>query len=159
MFVTNIGTTTARNVRIEVDQPLRSTLGSEWEKRLAEAVAREISTLPPGRELMWNMDRGFSLEASDLPREYTFTVRATGPFGPMDPVRYVVNLEALLNTSLNSDSVEALLSTVATNISGLANAIAGASAAVGSVQATEPTVAPNRRVARMRKRARRPRAL
>lgn len=155
MFVTNIGTTTARNVRFEVDPPLRSTLGPTWEERLAEAVAREISTLPPGRELMWNMDRGFSLEASDLPREYTFTVHATGPFGPMEPVQYVVNLDALLNTSLNSDSIEALLSKAADNVSGLTDAIADASANFSSARSAEPLVMPDKRVAGMRRRARR----
>ena len=104
---------------------------------------------------MWNMDRGFSLEASDLPREYTFTVHATGPFGPMEPVQYVVNLTALLNTSLNSDSIEALLSKVADNVSGLTDAIAGASVNFSSARSAEPSGVPDKRVAGMWKRARR----
>ena len=73
LFVTNIGATTARDVRIEVDPPLRSSYEAEMEGRLTKAVSRPISTLAPGRVLMWNMDTGFGLAGrADLPRLYRF---------------------------------------------------------------------------------------
>ncbi|MEU0423899.1 hypothetical protein ABZ235_09805 [Streptomyces canus] len=52
------------------------------------------------------MDVGHGLFGDPLlPRVYTFTVNVTGPYGPMDPLTYVVDLSALGDTSLQRDTV------------------------------------------------------
>lgn len=146
LFVTNIGATTARDVRIEVDPPLRSSYGAQMEDRLTRAVSRPISTLAPGRILMWNMDTGFGLAGrADLPRLYQFTVHASGPFGPLEPVNSVIDMEVLLDTSLNVETIEGLLEKTVKSVDGLANAIGSAAANVGG-SASVPAAAPRGRI-------------
>lgn len=153
MFVSNVGATTAHDVRIEVDPALRSSYGARFEKGLSLAVSRTISTLPPGRVLMWNMDTGFGLaQRADLPREYRFTVHASGPFGPMEPVTSVVDLEVLLSTDLNAETMEGLLTKAATSIDGLAAAIESASRGSQAAQPQQLFLTSGTRVAGRRKR-------
>jgi hypothetical protein len=152
LFVTNIGATTARDVRIEVDPPLRSSYGAKMEDSLTKAVSRPIATLAPGRVLMWNMDTGFGLDGRpDLPRLYRFTVHASGPFGPLEPVSSVIDLEVLLSTALNTETIEGLLEKTLKSVDGLANAIGSATAnAVGAASAPVATG----RIARRKRRRR-----
>lgn len=154
LFVTNLGATTAHDVKIEVAPPLRSSYGSRFEDGLEQAVSRTISTLPPGRELMWNMDTGPGLAGRpDLPREYQFTVHASGLFGPLEPVTSVVNLEVLLTTDLNTETMFGALSKAATSIDGLTAAI-GVSVNQPAVQPQVLVLASSVRVAGRRKRRR-----
>ncbi len=155
LFVANLGATTACDVRIEVNSPLRSSYGSRFEERLAQAVSRTISTLPPGRVLMWNMDTGFGLvQRTDLPREYRFTVHASGLFGPLEPVTSVIDLEVLLSTDLNKETMEGLLEKAATSIDGLASAIGSVSAYPHEAQLQQLYLVSGARVAGRRRRRR-----
>lgn len=104
--IENIGPTLARDVQLSVDPPLRTTLGAEREAILNQAVTRKIAALPPGRRLPFVMDVGHKVFSSSLPLLYTVKVEATGPFGIMAPLTYVIDLEILRSTELDTDSLE-----------------------------------------------------
>ncbi|MEU6334855.1 hypothetical protein ABZ839_10460 [Streptomyces cellulosae] len=104
--IENTGPTMARDVELTVDPPLRSTLGEETEATLNAAVTRKISVLPPGRKLIYLMDVGHQLFSSDLPRRYTVVVKASGPFGPVEPLTYTIDLDVLKSSLLNRESLE-----------------------------------------------------
>ncbi|MER7049527.1 hypothetical protein [Streptomyces jumonjinensis] len=106
LVVENIGQTPARDVRITVDPPLETTLGAERAAILARAVGRPIATLPPKRRLPFVMDVSHRLYNSDLPLVYEFRIEAVGPFGPIEPLVYTVDLEALKESALDTDSPE-----------------------------------------------------
>ncbi|GLX17767.1 hypothetical protein [Streptomyces lavendulae] len=106
LVIENIGQTLARNVRISVNPPLQTTLGSERAATLNRAVSRPIATLPPKRRIPFVMDMGHRLFSSELPKIYEFRVEADGPFGRVDPLIYTVDLEALRDSALETDSVE-----------------------------------------------------
>ncbi len=124
LVITNTGPTVARNVRVRVSQSLRSSLGAEYEMRLALALAREIPFMPPGQTLMWAFDTGAKLyERPDLPREYSFTVRATGPSGEIEAMTYQVDLELIRHTVLNRETTEWRLKEVADQVESLVKAV------------------------------------
>ncbi|WP_190112184.1 hypothetical protein [Streptomyces cinnamoneus] len=49
---------------------------------------------------------GHQLFSSELPKIYEFRVEADGPFGRVDSLIYTVDLEALRDSALETDSVE-----------------------------------------------------
>ncbi|GCD33700.1 hypothetical protein OEIGOIKO_01423 [Streptomyces chrestomyceticus JCM 4735] len=104
--IENTGPTMARDVKVSVDPPLRSTLGGESDQKLNAAVTREIPVLPPKRQLIFMLDVGHRLFASDLPRRYTVVVQAKGPFGAVEPLTYTIDLDVLRHSLLNRESLE-----------------------------------------------------
>lgn len=104
--IENIGPTVAREVQLSIHPPLRSTMGAEREVILNRAMARKIPMLPPGRSLSFVMDVSHKLFASDLPLLYTVNVDAVGPFGKMETLTYVIDLEIMRNTGLERESLE-----------------------------------------------------
>lgn len=105
--IENTGPTLARNVQVQVEPPLRTTLGPDRESVLNRGVTRPIPALPPGRRLTFIMDVAHQLFGSDLPRLYTVTVLADGPFGPVEQLTYVVDLDILRSTALERETLEA----------------------------------------------------
>ncbi|MFK0237918.1 hypothetical protein [Streptomyces vinaceus] len=105
-MIENIGQTLARNVRISVTPPLQTTLGAEKAEILNRAVGRHIATLPPKRRTPFVMDVGHQLFSSELPKVYEFQADADGPFGRVGTLTYTVDLEALRDSALETDSVE-----------------------------------------------------
>ncbi|MFP1662739.1 hypothetical protein ACLCDR_14920 [Streptomyces cavourensis] len=60
--------------------------------------------MPPGRRLAYFFDTNNRWE-SDLPMVFEFTVESTGPYGPMEATRYLVDLNVLgANTMLERPS-------------------------------------------------------
>ncbi|MET7745214.1 hypothetical protein [Streptomyces sp. NPDC005385] len=112
-FIENTGPTMARDVQVAVNPPLRTTLGSEAEAQLNEAVTRKIPVLPPGRRLMFTMDVGGPLFESDLPRIYTIVVNSSGPFGALETLTYNIDLRVIEHTGLNRESLEWSTHTIA----------------------------------------------
>ncbi|MFI6850441.1 hypothetical protein OG535_40375 [Kitasatospora sp. NBC_00085] len=113
----------ARDVRIRVSPSLRSSLGPEYEMRLALALAREIPSMPPGQTLMWAFDTGRLYERHDLPTEYLFTVRTSGPSGEVEPMTYRVDLEILRHTVLNPETEAGRLKEIADQVTSVAAAV------------------------------------
>lgn len=93
LTVGNSGPTVARNVRIEVDPPLPAI--EEFRERAEAAQARlanGIELLAPGRSVRWPLGQGFNLIGESGPQPHTFTINADGPFGPVPPLTYVIDL-------------------------------------------------------------------
>lgn len=106
LVIENIGPTIARDVRITVDPPLQTSRGEEKAQILNRAVDRKIATLPPKRRISFVMDTGPGLFGSDLPKVYNFRVESSGPFGPVEPLAYTVDLDVVRESVLETESVE-----------------------------------------------------
>lgn len=112
--IENAGPTLARDVQISVSPPLQGGQSDEWDQRLARAVARKIPVLPPGRRIEWNFAFGPRVfQNPGLPRQYTVTVNVTGPFGRVEPLTYIIDLDAISESALERDTVEACLAKIA----------------------------------------------
>ncbi|MEU6401431.1 hypothetical protein [Streptomyces sp. NPDC046985] len=106
LVIENIGQTLVRNVRISVSPPIQTTLGAERAETLHRVVGRPIAALPPTRRIPFVMDVGHQLFPSELPKVYEFRVESDGPFGRVEPLTYTVDLEALRDSALETDSAE-----------------------------------------------------
>ncbi|MER6253796.1 hypothetical protein ABT224_20815 [Streptomyces sp. NPDC001584] len=98
IVVENIGSTIARNVRIEVDPPLESGWGEDLTEMLARAFSRTFPMLPPRRRLEFLLDEQERFQNTDLPTAYAFTVRCEGPYGPVEDMEYVVDFGTYAET-------------------------------------------------------------
>ncbi|MFD3974136.1 hypothetical protein [Streptomyces cyaneofuscatus] len=104
VLVEKVGPTVARNVRITATPEIESSLGADETSELRQALARTIPFMPPGRRLAYFFDTNNRWE-SDLPMVFEFTVESTGPYGPMETTRYLVDLNVLgANTMLERPS-------------------------------------------------------
>ncbi|MFC0006699.1 COG1361 family protein [Micromonospora siamensis] len=93
LVVQNTGATVAKNVRVRFDPPLSSVAMPEFTEEMEEVLDGQIATLPPGRTVKWFFDISFQLlNSPDAPRQYTVTINADGPFGPVEELSYVINL-------------------------------------------------------------------
>ena len=73
LFVRNLGTSLARDVRIAIEPPLESSV--EWiDVGKFKMLKDGISTLAPGKELRTFFDQGFRRDESDLPLVHTATI-------------------------------------------------------------------------------------
>ncbi|GFE24139.1 hypothetical protein [Streptomyces nigrescens] len=114
--VENIGPTVARDVELSVTPPLQGGERSDWDEKVARAVARKIPHLPPRRRLEWYFSYGPRLfESADLPRQYTVTVKSKGPGGPVEPLTYVIDLDVIQGMALDRETVVAKLGLIAKN--------------------------------------------
>ncbi|MFI1472390.1 hypothetical protein [Streptomyces wuyuanensis] len=91
VVVENIGSTIARNVQIAVDPPIESGWGDDVSEMLQRALSHAFPMIPPGRRLEFLLDEQERFKNTDLPTAYTFTVRAEGPYGPMEEMQYLVD--------------------------------------------------------------------
>ncbi|QKW39377.1 hypothetical protein HUT06_39535 [Actinomadura sp. NAK00032] len=101
LVIENIGTTIARNVRIEFNPPLRTsreaTLGDAIHGNIRDAkiFANGIRMLPPRRRLEFLFDFGPDRLEEGLDNFYSVLVEADGPEGPAEPMRYEIDLNIL----------------------------------------------------------------
>lgn len=72
LHVTNLGTSLARDVKIDIEPPLKSAVDIPVEK--FKMLSDGISTLAPGKELRTFFDLGFRRHESDLPLVYAATI-------------------------------------------------------------------------------------
>jgi hypothetical protein len=79
LHVSNLGTSLARHVTIEIDPPLKSSVDIQVDK--FKMLKDGISTLAPGKELRTFFDQGFKRNESSLPLVYTATLRYTDDAG------------------------------------------------------------------------------
>lgn len=94
LVVGNSGPAVARNVRATIEPPLEAI---EQLKDRAETaqdlLARGISSMPPGRTLVWPLGQGFNLLNGTGPKRHNITVMCDGPFGAVPPLTYVLDLQ------------------------------------------------------------------
>lgn len=93
LTIQNTGPTVARDVRIQVTPELTST-HAKLTERLQKAVVRPISHLPPGRTLSYAFDTSQRWERG-LPMQFDVTVDARGPAGPVETLKYRIDLDVL----------------------------------------------------------------
>jgi hypothetical protein len=107
LIIENVGPTLARNVQIIANPPFQRTLDRPEEPKFAETLlfTQGIPYLPPGRKLEVFMDLGFQLFATDLPRQYEVTVKADGPFGPVEDLSYLIDLNVFTASRINIKTV------------------------------------------------------
>jgi hypothetical protein len=93
LVIGNSGPTIAQNVRATIDPPLEAIDQLKDRAETAQdLLTRGISSLPPGRTLVWPLGQGFNILAEGRPKKHTITVTADGPFGPVPPLTYVLDL-------------------------------------------------------------------
>lgn len=93
LVVGNTGPTVARNVRVEIDPLLPTIEELKGSAAAIDRLATGISSLPPGRIHTWLLGQGFNLLFENHgPQRHTFTIYADGPFGPVPPISYVIDL-------------------------------------------------------------------
>ncbi|MBC7593309.1 MAG: hypothetical protein H7288_05125 [Kineosporiaceae bacterium] len=93
LLVGNSGPTHARQVIVKIDPPLPVEGPSSELSRLAFArLANGIQYLAPGSELSWSLGRSFALLESDASQLHNVRITAVGPYGPVEPVEYELDL-------------------------------------------------------------------
>jgi hypothetical protein len=93
LVIGNSGPTIAQNVRATIDPPLEAIDQLKDRAETAQDLLRRgISSMPPGRILVWPLGQGFNLLNGNAPKRHTVTVTFEGPFGPVPPLTYVLDL-------------------------------------------------------------------
>lgn len=137
--IENIGPTLARDVQLTVSPPLQGGGPEVWDQTLAQVVAQKIPVLPPGRHIAWHFASGFTIfENPSLPRQYTVTATATGPAGPVTPLTYIIDLDAIDGSALESSTVEACLAKIADHTKDLKDIPKALRRVAGELEARSP---------------------
>jgi hypothetical protein len=100
IVVTNTGATTARDVKLEFNPPLESTLAeSDPEFFSAKLLTDGIPTMPPGKEYRFLFESGPArYDRQDLPRSYTATARFNDTHGKNSYLStYILDFETYFN--------------------------------------------------------------
>ncbi len=85
----NEGPTVATDVRVTFDPPLPRLLLD----RQHQAVYTMIG-MPPGRHVEWNLGASPDwIQNPDISKRFTVTVEAEGPYGPVEPLRYELDVD------------------------------------------------------------------
>ena len=93
LVIGNSGPTTATNVRVTIDPPLRAIDQLHDRAQTAQdLLADGIDSLPPGRTLQWPLGQGFNILADMGRQVHTVTIEAEGPFGRLPPQTYPLDL-------------------------------------------------------------------
>ncbi|WP_067799854.1 hypothetical protein [Actinomadura formosensis] len=95
LVIENIGTTVARNVRFDIDPPLRSARKFNLPVAEAKILKDGIPMLPPKRRLELLFDFGPDRFESSLEMVYSVTVYADGPHGHVEPMRQDIDISVL----------------------------------------------------------------
>ncbi|NGO71451.1 hypothetical protein [Streptomyces boncukensis] len=117
LSITNTGSTVARNVKVQIDPPLRTTLGSDQDARLERTLCCPISVMPPGRRVLYNVGLGSDVFAVLSPK-YSVKVDAEGPFGAVETLCYEVDLNALKGAAVESETIVGQLMNIAGHLKG-----------------------------------------
>jgi hypothetical protein len=93
VVVGNSGPTVAKKVRVKVEPPLPAIDQLRQRVQIAETILSDgIESLPPGRVLFWPLGQAFNLMNDKIPQSYKFTVTASGPFGAIPALTYIVDM-------------------------------------------------------------------
>jgi hypothetical protein len=121
LIVANEGPSLAMDVRVSFEPSLQSSGDSSELDEVQDRLRSGLSSLAPGRRLQWKVDMAHRLFDQGLPRVYTVSITGEGPFGSMEPLTYVVDLNDLLDTA---DSPSGSLHRVAERLKELTEVIA-----------------------------------
>jgi hypothetical protein len=87
LLLGNSGPSLARNVKVTFDPAPPSTLDI---KPIIEILERGIASVSPGRTMEWVLGAAHNTVDWDALNEYKVRIEAEGPFGPIEPVEYVI---------------------------------------------------------------------
>jgi hypothetical protein len=87
LLLGNSGPSLARNVRLTFDPAPPATVDI---KLTLEILERGIASLAPGRTLEWILGAAHNSVDWDMNNEYKVRLEADGPFGPLEPLEYVI---------------------------------------------------------------------
>lgn len=149
LLIENIGPTVARNVQVTVTPPLESGLGDTHTQRLQRAMGRTFPMLPPGRRLKYVFDVPDRFSNTALPQVYDFTVRAEGPYGPVEDLAYTVDFGTWGESLVGERPMKRLEQKVAD----VASSLKKLADHYGKANATSIRTEQEQRVARLRQRA------
>ncbi len=94
LVVSNSGKTVATNVRVTV-----TGIDHQQNGAIAQQVLQEgLPALPPGRELVWSLAQPWNFIKSEGHR-VDFVITADGPFGPVEELRYTIDLAGHRDTT------------------------------------------------------------
>ena len=93
LMIGNSGSTIARNVHATIEPPLQAIDQLKDRAETAQdLLARGVSSMPPGRTLVWPLGHGFNLLSGSDPKIHKIVVTCDGPFGAVPPLTYVLDL-------------------------------------------------------------------
>lgn len=104
LVVGNSGPTVATDVRIHVDRDVpHAHRHSEQLQRTLDRFNAGHASLPPGRSHSWGLGTAVEvLDDPDMDRRITVTIDANGPYGPVEPLKYRIDLNDWRETSVQA---------------------------------------------------------
>jgi hypothetical protein len=113
LYVANVGSTMARNVKFKFDPPLASTLDKPWPVAESPLLNKGATALPPGRRHRILYDVSFRrLADDDLPRRHMVDISYSDDFGNRYHENYELDLGVLMHTSPGAKGLPDLVSEV-----------------------------------------------
>ncbi|GAB3621801.1 hypothetical protein GCM10027417_30630 [Glutamicibacter endophyticus] len=92
LVMKNEGPTVATNVRVEIEPPIkRSENLDDWGLSDLPGFKDGFASFPPGRELRWSLGSHVDIFDEKSFTRHTITIRCDGPFGPVEPLSYVLD--------------------------------------------------------------------
>lgn len=89
LIIKNEGPTVAKNVHVVIDPPLPETWRSSGPVGPRES---DFASIPPGRTMIWNLGLANDIVDTDTERQFDITISAEGPYGPIPPHTYRLDL-------------------------------------------------------------------
>ncbi|WP_430336272.1 hypothetical protein [Rhodococcus sp. ACT016] len=89
LILKNEGPTVAENVHVVIDPPLPESWRPSGSVGPRES---DFASLPPGRTMIWNLGLASDIVATETERQFDVTITATGPYGPLVPHTYRLDL-------------------------------------------------------------------
>lgn len=105
LTISNIGSTIARNVRIDFEPALQSTMGRPWPWEESSLFRDGIPTLPPGKRIALPFDTSIQRLGSDLPLSYAVKVHYWGAAKTRFTDDYVLDLGPFKGASPPADGI------------------------------------------------------
>ena len=103
LIIGNSGPTIATAVVVTFDPPLRDTAFESAAHHGEERLNAGLASLPPGRFLSWSMGTTRRIFTDPVvPMSYAVTIDARGPFGPIEPLVYTIDLNDIRNNPRDS---------------------------------------------------------
>lgn len=99
--VGNSGPTVATDVTFRVDPPFDDI--HPLTSAAIERMANGLASLPPGRTNWWSLGPTYDLVKSTGPQPRTITIDATGPFGPLPTLEYVIDMTDFREVNVRPD--------------------------------------------------------
>jgi hypothetical protein len=92
LLVGNSGPSMAHNVKVSFDPSPPATLNT---KPILEVLEQGLAAMAPGRTMEWVLGAGHDTVDWDAHNECKVRIEAEGPFGPIEPVEYVIIINDL----------------------------------------------------------------